>query len=152
MKFDTDKKEVFFTLPKQAFNGYAAIDDNGLSYDNELYFSISEPKKINVLSIGSSEKSKFLSKIYNANEFNFQNIELSALNYNLLEKQEVIVLNELSQIPQALQTTLTDFAKKDGNIILIPSIESSSDELNNWLKNLGTVRFSKNEKNKNERP
>lgn len=148
VKFDTDKKEVFFTLPKQAFNGYAAIDDNGLSYDNELYFSISEPKKINVLSIGSSEKSKFLSKIYNANEFNFQNIELSALNYNLLEKQEVIVLNELSQIPQALQTTLTDFAKKDGNIILIPSIESSSDELNNWLKNLGTVRFSKNEKNK----
>lgn len=143
VKFETDKKEVFFTLPKQAFNGYASIDDNGLIYDNELFFSISEPKKINVLSIGSSEKSSFLSKIYNSNEFNYSNVELNALNYNLLEKQEVIVLNELSTIPQALQTTLTDFAKKDGNIIVIPSSESKTEELNNWLKNIGTLRYSK---------
>lgn len=148
VKFDSAKKEVFFTLPKQAFNGYASITDNGLTYDNELYFSISEPKKINILSIGSADKSKFLSKIYNASEFNYSNVELNALNYNLLEKQDVIVLNELAEIPQALQTTLTDFAKKDGNIIAIPSSESKIEELNNWLKNLGNIRFSQNENNK----
>jgi hypothetical protein len=146
VKFEADKKEVFFTLPKQAFNGYASIEDNGLNYDNELYFSISEPTKINVLSIGSNEKSTFLSKIYNSDEFNFQNVELNALNYNLLDNQEVIVLNELVQIPQALQTTLIDFAKKDGNIIVIPSVESNPDELNSWLRNLGTIRFSENQK------
>jgi hypothetical protein len=146
VKFEADKKEVFFTLPKQAFNGYASIEDNGLNYDNELYFSISEPKKINVLGIGSAEKSTFLSKIYNSDEFNFQNVELNALNYNLLDNQEVIVLNELVQIPQALQTTLIDFAKKDGNIIVIPSVESNPDELNSWLRNLGTIRFSENQK------
>ena len=143
VKFETDKKEVFFTLPKQAFNGYASIEDNGLTYDNELFFSISEPKKINILSIGSADKSNFLSKIYNANEFNYSNVELNALNYNVLEKQEVIVLNELSEIPQALQTTLTDFAKKDGSVIVIPSSETKTEELNNWLKNIGTIRFSK---------
>ena len=148
VKFDSAKKEVFFTLPKQAFNGYASITDNGLTYDNELYFSISEPKKINILSIGSADKSKFLSKIYNASEFNYSNVELNALNYNLLEKQDVIVLNELAEIPQALQTTLSDFAKKDLNIIVIPSSESKIEELNNWLKNLGNIRFSQNENNK----
>ncbi|CAM4097390.1 BatA and WFA domain-containing protein [Flavobacterium antarcticum] len=148
VKFDSAKKEVFFTLPKQAFNGYASITDNGLAYDNELYFSISEPKKMNILSIGSADKSKFLSKIYNSSEFNYSNVELNALNYNLLEKQDVIVLNELAEIPQALQTTLSDFAKKDGNIIVIPSSESKIDELNNWLKNLGNIRFSQNENNK----
>lgn len=148
VKFDNAKKEVFFTLPKQAFNGYASITDNGLTYDNELYFSISEPKKINILSIGSADKSKFLSKIYNASEFNYSNVELNALNYNLLEKQDVILLNELAEIPQALQTTLSDFAKKDGNIIVIPSSASKIEELNNWLKNLGNIRFSQNENNK----
>lgn len=148
VKFDTAKKEVFFTLPKKAFNGYASITDNGLTYDNELYFSISEPKKINALSIGSGDKSKFISKIYNASEFNYSNVELSALNYNLLEKQDVILLNELSEIPQALQTTLTDFAKKDGNIIIIPSSESKISELNSWLQNLGNIKFSQNENNK----
>ncbi len=148
VNFETNKKEIFFTLPKQAFNGYASIEDNGLNYDNELFFSISEPKKINVLSIGSSEKSSFLSKIYNANEFNYSNVVLNALNYNLLEKQDVIVVNELSEIPQALQTTLTDFAKKDGNLIFIPSTESNPDELNKWLVNFGTTKFSNIEKSK----
>jgi hypothetical protein len=143
VKFESTKKTVFFTLPKQAFNGYASIDDSGLTYDNELFFSISEPKKINILSIGLVEKSKFLSKIYNTDEFNYTNVELNALNYNLLEKQEVIVLNELLQLPQALQTTLTDFAKKGGAIVFIPSTETKTEETNNWLKNVGTLQFSK---------
>jgi hypothetical protein len=143
VKFETAKKVVFFTIPRQAFNGYASIDDSGLAYDNELYFSISKPKKINVLGIGSAEKSKFLKRIYTENEFNYANVELNALNYSLIEKQEVIVLNELSQIPQALQTTLTDFAKKGGAIIFIPSAETNTVELINWLKSFGTIQFSK---------
>jgi hypothetical protein len=143
VKFETAKKVVFFTIPRQAFNGYASIDDSGLAYDNELYFSISKPKKINVLGISSAEKTKFLTRIYTENEFNYANVELNALNYSLLEKQEVIVLNELSQIPQALQTTLTDFAKKGGAIIFIPSAETNTIELNNWLKTFGTIQFSK---------
>lgn len=145
VKFDTDKKEVFFTLPKQAFNGYASITDEGLAYDNELYFSISEPQKINVLSIGTAEKSGFLSKMYRSSEFIYSNKELNNLNYNELEKQDVIIVNELSKVPQALQTTLNDFAQKDGNVIVIPSSESDNKELTNWLSALGTIRFSKNE-------
>ena len=148
VKFVSDKKQVFFTLPKKAFNGFASIDDNSLNYDNEFYFSISEPKKTSVLSIGTNEKSTFLSKIYTDNEFTYQNIPLESLNYNLLEKQDVIVLNELKQIPLALQTTLTDFAKKDGTIIFIPSTEMYPDEVNNWLKNWGAIRFSNNEASK----
>lgn len=148
VKFDTDKKEVFFSLPKQTFNGYASISDEGLTYDNELYFSISEPEKINVLSIGTAEKSSFLSKIYSSAEFNYSNVELNALNYNQLEKQDVIIVNELSKIPQALQTTLTDFAKKDGNLIVIPSSDSDNLELSNWLSTLESIRFSKIESTK----
>ncbi len=148
VKFDTDKKEVFFSLPKHTFNGYASISDEGLTYDNELYFSISEPEKINVLSIGTAEKSSFLSKIYSSAEFNYSNVELNALNYNQLEKQDVIIVNELSKIPQALQTTLTDFAKKDGNLIVIPSSDNDNLELSNWLSTLESIRFSKIESTK----
>lgn len=145
VKFETHKKEVFFSLPKQAFNGYASITDEGLTYDNELYFSISEPKKINILSIGTAEKSIFLNRIYRSSEFDYANVELTALNYNQLEKQDVIILNEVSKIPQALQTTLTDFAKKEGNLIVIPATDSDNQELTNWLSTMGSIRFSKNE-------
>jgi hypothetical protein len=77
--------------------------DNGLAYDNTLYFTISKIKKTNILCIGTPKKSNFLSRIYTDSEFNF--VTISSLDYNSIEKQDVIVLNELDGIPQALQTT-----------------------------------------------
>lgn len=71
--------------------------DNGLPYDNTLYFSISKTKKTNIISIGESGKSNFLSRIYTSGEFNFNNYTLSTLDYNKLEEQDVIVLNELEK-------------------------------------------------------
>src|SRR6478735_8678428 len=62
--FEGKQKTVKFTIPKENFNGYVSIVDNGLDYDNTLYFNISKPEKIKVLSIGDSEKSEFFSKIY----------------------------------------------------------------------------------------
>ena len=124
INFETKKKSVNFTIPKQAFHGYVSIVDNGLSYDNTLYFSISKTKKINIISIGEAEKSNFLSRIYTNDEFNFNNFTIGSLDYNKLEKQDVIVLNEFDEIPQALQTTLKSFVEKGGNLIVIPSADN----------------------------
>lgn len=148
VKFDTKKKTINFTIPKDDFHGYVSITDNSLDYDNTLYFSISKPQKINVVSIGDTQKSVFLSKIYTANEFNYANYELSGLDYNLLEKQDAIVLDELRDIPQALQTTLKSFVEKGGNVIVIPSADSPVANLNAFLANFGNVKFGPLQPNK----
>ena len=139
--FDAKKKSVNFTIPKQAFHGYVAIVDNGLSYDNSLYFSISKTKKINIISIGEAEKSNFLSRIYTDDEFIFNNFSIGSLDYNKLEKQDAIVLNELDEIPQALQTTLKSFVEKGGNLIVIPSAATSVSNMNAFLTNFGSIQF-----------
>ena len=136
---DTKKKSINFTIPKQAFHGYVSIVDNGLPYDNSLYFSISKIKKINIISIGELGKSNFLSRIYTSDEFNFSNYTLSALDYNKLEEQDVVVLNELDEIPQALSTTLKSFVEKGGNLIVIPSAISSITNLNSFVSNFGKL-------------
>lgn len=141
LKFENSQKTINFTIPKEDFNGYFSITDNSLDYDNNLFFSISKPEKINVISIGESEKSIFLSKIYNANEFNFSNFELKSLDYNILDKQDAIVLNELSEIPQALQTTLKSFVEKGGNLVFIPSERSSIANCNTFLNIFGSIQF-----------
>jgi hypothetical protein len=141
LKFENNQKTINFTIPKEDFNGYFSITDNSLDYDNNLYFSISKPEKINVISIGETEKSIFLSKIYNANEFNFSNFEIKSLDYNILDKQDAIVLNELIEIPQALQTTLKSFVEKGGNLIFIPSEKCSISNCNAFLNNFGSIRF-----------
>ena len=140
-KFETKEKTIYFTIPKKDFHGYVSITDNGLAYDNNLYFSISKPKKNNIISIGQPEKSNFLSRIYTNDEFNFNNFAIETLDYNALEKQNTIVLNELDEIPQALQTTLKSFVEKSGNLVLIPSAKTSTANINSFLKIFGNIQF-----------
>lgn len=141
IKFDTHTNTVYFTIPKKEFQGYASITDNGLEYDNSLFFSISNPKKSNAISIGPNEKSNFLYRIFTEDEFNFTNFEMNSLDYNSIEKMDAVVVNELDEIPQALQTTLKSFAEKGGNIILIPSAKTTIENLNAFLKNFGNIQF-----------
>ena len=142
VNFESKNKTINFTIPKEDFHGYVTISDNGLEYDNNYFFSISKPEKSNVISIGEVEKSSFLSRIYTSDEFNYSNFSLQTLDYNLIDKQDAIVLNELKEIPQALQTTLKSFAEKGGNVILIPSSESATSNLNSFLANFGAFKFN----------
>ena len=140
-KLDSKEKILYFTIPKKDFHGYASITDNGLEYDNTLFFSISKPEKINVVSIGETEKSVFLSRIYTNDEFNFSNSVIGLLDYNAIEKQDAIILNELDEIPQALETTLKSFVEKGGNLIMIPSAKNTLVNLNSFLKIFGNIQL-----------
>ena len=143
INFDENSKAqtIKFTIPKDDFHGYVSITDKGLAYDNTYYFSISKPSKTNVISIGDTDKSSFLARIYTTDEFNYNNFPIANLDYNLLEKQDAIVLNELKDIPQALQTTLKFFVTKGGNLIVIPAQESNVTTLNSFVANFGALQF-----------
>ena len=139
--FEKQEKTINFTIPKKDFSGYASINDNGLKYDNIFYFSITKPKKTSVLCIGNLEKNTFLGRIYTQNEFDYSNTTLATLDYNLIEKQNVIVLNEIEKIPQALETTLKSFVEKGGNVIVIPSNENTVSDLSHFLNIFGKIQI-----------
>lgn len=141
VSFNTPSKILNFTIPKNDFHGYVSCIDNSLSFDNTYYFTISNPKKSNVLSIGASDKSRFLKKIYTEKEFQFSNFELSNLDYNSIDKQDAIVINELEVLPQSLQTSLKSFVAKGGNLIVIPSSESNQPSWNSFFTSLGAVQL-----------
>jgi hypothetical protein len=141
LKSISQSKTVNFTIPKEDFNGYVTITDKGLVYDNTYYFTISKPSKTNIISIGDADKSKFLSRIYTNDEFEYANFTLQTLDYNLIEKQDAIILNEISDVPQALQTTLKSFVNKGGNLVIIPSQEAKTVNLNNLLNNFGSIQI-----------
>jgi len=141
INFETNTKTINFTIPKEDFHGYVSVVDKGLAYDNTYYFSISKPSLTNIFSIGDVEKSNYLARIYTNDEFNYNNFPIANLDYNLLEKQDAIVLNELKDIPQALQTTLKSFVTKGGNLIIIPAQESNLSNLNTFMANFGPLQF-----------
>ncbi len=141
VNFETNSKTLNFTIPKENFHGYVTVSDNGLEYDNTYYFSLSKPEKSNVISIGEEEKSSFLSRIYTSDEFNYLNYPLASLDYNAIDKQDAVVMNEIKEIPQALQTTLKSFVEKGGNLIFIPAAESDITTTNRFLSNFGSIQF-----------
>jgi hypothetical protein len=101
-----------------------------------------------VTAIGETAKNSFLSRIYTPDEFNYTQSELATLDYNQLEKQDAIVLNELRDIPQALQTTVKSFVEKGGNLIVIPALETTPANLNALVANFGNVKISPIQPNK----
>ncbi|MEM6685963.1 MAG: hypothetical protein AAF617_09295, partial [Bacteroidota bacterium] len=125
--------EVSFSIPSnKVVQGNIRIDDTSLQFDNNLYFNINKPEKINVLAINESED-EFLQKLYTENEFNLISVPLNQLNYNDIATQQLIVLNELKTIPNPLITALKSFKQNGGSLVVIPSTESNIDSYNQLL-------------------
>jgi len=148
LKFDNSNFNIVkFTIPNTSnFNGKISLIDDVLEFDNDFYFSISKPSKINVLSIG--KKARFLEKIYSKNEFNFSTTPLQNLNYNSIQKQHIIILNEIENIPIELINSLVEFSNKGGDLVIIPFEKITLNSYNQLLKllEIGTIQF----KNENE--
>lgn len=136
-----NQNELIFTIPKKDFNGYVEIEDNSLTYDNHYYFSISKPIKTKVLAIGHADKNEFLSRIYTSDYFELTDSELKDLDYNLVEQQHVVVVNEPEDIPQSLMVTLKAFGDNGGTLIFIPSEKSNINSLTQLISQFSTVIF-----------
>lgn len=147
-EFKNGQATVSFTVLEELKNGLIQINDKGMLYDNSLYFSLHKSQYINVLSINGAEDD-FLKRIYTPDEFNYNSSSLEQLDYNSIDKQNFIVLNQLSTIPQPLKSALLEASKKGVKICVIP------DQTNHYLNQgplfsfLGNVKFT--QKNNTEK-
>lgn len=87
-----------------------------------------------------------MSKIYTNDEFNFIDSGLNNLDYSLLTNQNLIILNELENIPNSLINSLTDVNLNKINLVIIPNSKSNLAAYNLLLNrlNVGSVH-AKNE-------
>ena len=113
-------KTLEFSVAKTAnFKGKIQITYNDIFlFDNSFFFNISSRSKTNILSIGKT--SNALSRIFSEESFNFSNSLLQNVNYNSIAEQQLIILNELQNIPNVLQTTLIQFLENGGHLLIIP--------------------------------
>ena len=134
-------KTISFTIQNQSnFSGKIETTFNDtFNFDNSFYFSLNSTKKINVLSIGN--EANFLSKIYTKEEFNFTQSSLQNVNYNAIQKQQLIILNELEEIPQTLSKSIKAYASKGGNIVIIPNNKVVIKSYNSFLKKVANSKI-----------
>ena len=137
---DSADHELEFVIPnRDSYNGKLQLEDNLLTFDNDLFFTINKPKKINVAAIG--EKFDYMSNIYTADEFNFEGSTLRNFDYNKIDDQHLLILNELENIPVVLVNSIKEFLSNGGNLVIIPPLNldfNSYQEALNIL-NIGSI-------------
>lgn len=101
-------------------------------FDNTFYFSLNIPSKTKVIRVGADEN--FLSRIYSPDEFAFTATSVQNLNYNELDSQDVIILNEIKSIPPALSAKLIGLVENGKSVVYIPSGKSTTNEMAGLLR------------------
>lgn len=98
-----------------------AISDNGFLYDNEYFFVCTPSKPVNVLEI-TGVNSNYLQTVYSNTEiFNYEKQQVNAVEYSKIAEKDVVILNQIQNIPEALSAELAKFVKEGGSELLIPS-------------------------------
>ena len=132
---------VQFTLPQNGIvNGKIEISDAALSYDNQLFFNLNQKEKIKVLSVGEGDAS-YLSRIYSDDEFFFEHTSLSSLNFSLLEKQNLIILNEIPVLNNALVNAIRSFVSDGGSVVIIPHPQIDIRSYNEFLIHFANTSY-----------
>ena len=137
-----DTKIISFTIQNQSnFSGKIETTFNDtFTFDNTFYFNLNSTNKINILSIGN--EADFLRKIYAKDEFNFTQSSLQNINYNSIQKQQLIILYELEKISDILSKSIIDYCNKGGNLVIIPNIKSEIKSYNIFLAKIAGSKIN----------
>jgi hypothetical protein len=132
-----------FTLPKKAIiNGFVQIEDNGLFFDNRLYFANDYSKKIKIWVLGDADND-FLKKIYTPDEFELNFLSPEKADFTDLMAQNLIVLNELNTFTPGLMESLVKFRQNGGSLLIILPENADINVYNLFFRNLNAGSLSK---------
>ena len=139
----SESSEATFSVSNDAvINGKLVIEDAGLQYDNSFYFNINSKPKIKVLSINENTDDNFLKRIYTDDEFEYNSFKINNLNFNIIPDQNLIVLNELESISDALRTALISFKNDGGYTLTIPSKGINLNTYNQLFKTINLPQYN----------
>ena len=117
-------------------NGRIETEDNGLQFDNRLYFSINQTPPVNVVVIGDKEAG-FLQRIYSAPDFDLAIFPENNVDYNRLSQANLVILNELENIPFSMVNNLKQLVQEQVFVVVIPAINGDTGDYNQLFRNLG---------------
>lgn len=129
--------------------GKIFIEDKGISFDNELFISTGTKQKIKVLSINGAD-SNFLDRLYDEDQFDYLSVKERDVNYNLIKDQNLVIINEVENIPASLSNELNKLTQNGGFLVIIPSSPSSGYETiglagieyNDYSKKITEINFN----------
>ncbi len=103
-------------------NGRVTLEDPAITFDNSRFFTINAPEKIKVVAI-NGENDNFIKNIFTTDEFVLVSNATESFNYNDISDANLILINEVKQIPISLINAIKPFVEQGGTVCIIPSEE-----------------------------
>ncbi|MDT0644045.1 BatA domain-containing protein [Zunongwangia sp. F363] len=130
---EKDTASLSFSLSSELIaNGIIQIEDNGLEYDNQLFFNIASSPAIQTVLL-SEKGNSFLKRIYTEPEFSLSTFSFSGIDYNSLSQAGLIILEEPESIPVSLSEILGKRMEEGAVVVLLPSMSGNINSYNSFL-------------------
>ena len=112
-----------FTITEQGIlQAEINITDYPVVFDDHYYFSILVQEKIPVMVIYGLSPNKYIDRLFAADSvFQYYAVNENRMEYEMLNSQNFIVLNELERISSGLAKELHTFVEEGGSLFIIPS-------------------------------
>lgn len=123
------KTTTYITPTYSSFQfGKIFINDYPMTFDDELYFSINSNIRLKVLLINGSHNpvsAKYLESFFrNDSIFIFSEQQEKQINFSEIDNQDVVIINELTEISSGLEEQLKILCNKGKTVIVIPYIQN----------------------------
>lgn len=116
------------------------LDDSPVTYDNDYYLAYKVIDHIRVTAIVSNPTlpDPYLSAVYRGDStFTYQRVGLTEIDYAKLPESDLIILNELDDIPSGLAGELIKFSRNGGSVWMIPAADVNMESYNAFLAEIG---------------
>lgn len=131
---------TMFTVKQNGIHqGTLKIDDYPITFDDEFYFSFTTHPAIKVLVINGKETqtaSYFKSLFTNDSLFSFSENSENSIDYGLLSKAKVIVMNEVSNFSSGLLSEIQKFCNAGGSLVIFPPSKINISDYNSAFTQL----------------
>ncbi|MBK7440935.1 MAG: BatA domain-containing protein [Chitinophagales bacterium] len=125
-----------FTLTEPGwYNGELSVKDYPVTFDDVLYFTFKPVSQIPVITINGNAENPFLKSLIGKNNFfATTNNAVTQIDFNALDKFDLIILNEVKSISGGLSAALNQQLERGCNIIIFPAIDMDLNSVNAFLQ------------------
>jgi hypothetical protein len=128
---------VFNTKVSGWHTGFVKIEDSPIVFDNTFYFNFHILDEIKVLAITTNSSTSNIKRAFNTESyFVYSEVNEAHVDIDQLTHTDLLILNEVNSLSTGLVASITKYVDNGGSLVVFPSAEKSSSNLNDLLQAL----------------
>ena len=114
--------------------GHVETVDYPVTFDDRLYFTLNIAERIPLLLIGGNGENENLRRLFDHDSLTvYHYMPANHIDYTHLTDHNVIILDEMAELPSGLAQTLQQYATEGGTLVVIPPEHATAESYNTLL-------------------